>query len=74
MISELLREQRAQTMQEVEALAGLTVDGAFERAEDLVDHVFLRLVVVLVLIFVGCVLLVLLVWRLFRGRTTPLTA
>jgi hypothetical protein len=65
-IGELIREQRAQTMEEAEGIAGRTMDRTFERALELVDHVFLRVVVLLVLVFVGSVLLVLLCWRLFR--------
>jgi hypothetical protein len=74
LIADLIREQRAQTMRELAELTGLTVGNSFERAETLVDQVFLRLLVALVLIFVGCVLLILLAWRLFRGRTAPETA
>ena len=72
LINEMIQEQRAQTMLEMESIAERTVDGTFERAADLVDHVFLRVLLALALIFIGCALLVLLAWRLFRRQ--PATA
>jgi hypothetical protein len=72
LVNDMIREQRALTMLDAEEIAGRTVDGTFERAMGLVDHIFLRVIVALALIFVGCVLLVLLAWRLFRTR--PVTA
>ena len=68
LINEMIQEQRAQTMLEMESIAERTVDGTFERAADLVDRVFVRVVLALALIFIGCVLLVLLAWRLFRHQ------
>jgi hypothetical protein len=67
-MADLVDSQRSRVMVDAERIAGSELDHAFANAESLVDHICWRLVWILLAVFLGCVLLLLLAWLLFRRQ------
>jgi hypothetical protein len=68
-ITDLLTAERRTTMLELEVIGNRIVEGALQRSERLIDHIFIRLSQLLMVVVVGLSIIAWIIFRVFVSRS-----
>ena len=72
-ITDLLAAERRTTMLELEVAGNRIVEGALQRSERLIDHIFIRLAQLLLVVAVGLSIIAWIIFRVFVSRSSKVT-